>query len=177
MPAALPFRVIRATAFAVVCAGLAAVAHALGGAGLSAGDFPAGLVISFAAAMPLTSRERSLKLIMLFLAGVQLVLHLLFTVLEAPASGMVVGHVHAELTSGIGMLLVHTWSIVLTAMWLAKGEALLWTLLRTAGARLPHVLALLVALPSLPPVLFVGTDARSVPSRHRTDAISRRGPP
>ncbi len=49
--------------------------------------------------------------------------------------------VHASgLVPGFGMLVAHGWAIGLTALWLARGEAVLWTLLRRLAVRLLAVL-------------------------------------
>ncbi|MEV5889126.1 MFS transporter [Nonomuraea fuscirosea] len=142
MPAAVLFRLLRATAFAVVCCGLGAFAHLLGGGTVSVLPVVTALVISFVAAVPVTGRERGGAAAFLLLTGGQVVLHLLFSF--APSlpvlSGAPGGHVHSGLVPGLGMLVAHGLATVMTALWLSRGEAVLWALLRLLGA---HVLVLL----------------------------------
>ncbi|MFC4015287.1 MFS transporter [Nonomuraea purpurea] len=138
MPAGLTFRLIRATAFAVVCFGLGALAHLLGGGNVSAPTAATALAVSFVAAVPATGRERGTEAILTLLLGVQVVLHLLFSaapsLLAAPA---VTGdHLHSGLVPNVGMLVTHGLATVMTALWLSRGESLLWALLRHLGVRL-----------------------------------------
>ncbi|GAA2839829.1 MFS transporter [Nonomuraea rubra] len=137
MPAAVMFRLLRATAFAVVCCGLGAFAHLLGGGRVTALLAVTALVVSFVAAVPSTGRERGGTAVFLLLAGVQVALHLLFSF--APSlpvlSGLPGGHVHSGLVPGLGMLVAHGLATVMTAVWLSRGEAVLWALLRHLGVR------------------------------------------
>ncbi|TXK41540.1 MFS transporter [Nonomuraea sp. C10] len=134
----MTFRLVRAAAFAVVCCGLGALAHLLGGGNVTAPMVVAAVAVSFAAAVPVTGRERGTRVILFLLAGVQLVLHLLFSVASSLPSLPVApgGHVHSGLVPGLGMLVAHGWATVMTALWLSRGEAVLWTLVRRLSVRL-----------------------------------------
>ncbi|MEU9836546.1 hypothetical protein AB0D67_33850 [Streptosporangium sp. NPDC048047] len=85
---------------------------------------------------------------------------------------------HSGLLPGLAMLVTHGWAIGLTALWLTRGEALLWAVLRRLGARFAPVLT---AEPSPVPWKPPGTPRRddsAVPRRSPLrHAVSRRGPP
>ncbi|GGQ09230.1 hypothetical protein [Streptosporangium pseudovulgare] len=85
---------------------------------------------------------------------------------------------HSGLVPGLAMLVMHGWAIGLTALWLARGEALLWAVLRRLGARFTPVLA---GEPSPVPRKPSGTPRRDGPAVPRRSslrhAVSRRGPP
>lgn len=132
MPAGVMFRLVRATAFAVVCGGLGALAHLLGGGSVPAPAAAVALAISFAAAVPATGRERGTEAILSLLVGAQVVLHLLFSTAPLAVS---VGRMHSGLGSDVGMLVAHGLATVMTALWLARGEAALWALLRRLAVR------------------------------------------
>ncbi|SDG16222.1 hypothetical protein SAMN05421505_102111 [Sinosporangium album] len=136
MPATLPFRLTRAAAFAVVCAGLSVAAHVFAGGALSGSGVVVALALAFASALPLSGRERTLRVILPLLTLLQIVSHLMLTMTHGMAEGMAVGHMHAGLMPEVGMLVMHGWAIGLTGLWLARGEAVLWALLRRVGARL-----------------------------------------
>ncbi|MEV8637509.1 MFS transporter [Streptosporangium sp. NPDC051023] len=182
MPATLPFRLIRATAFAAVCLGLSVTAHVFTGGTVSARSAVLALALAFVAALCVSGRERTLAVILPLMAGLQAVLHVVFSLAHAasPAasSSAALGHVHSGLVPGLGMLVMHGWAIGLTSMWLARGEAVLWTLLRRLGVRLRHVLVVYVAPPAytsfLTPRAIEPRALRSAVLRH---AVSRRGPP
>ncbi|WP_214414111.1 MFS transporter [Sphaerisporangium fuscum] len=174
----LPFRLVRAATFAVVCLVLGVGAHVLGGGTLSAPHLAGGLVLAFGAALPLTGRERTIRVILPLLAAVQVALHVMFSSAHTGAHWGTGAHVHSGLVPDIGMLLMHGWAVTLTGLWLARGEALLWGLVRRLGVRLRRLLVAYLhpvyapASPAAcdpePPVL------RSAVLRH---AVSRRGPP
>ncbi|SEN20429.1 hypothetical protein [Nonomuraea pusilla] len=198
---ALSLRLVRTAVFAVVCLGLGVVAHGLGGgmswgagsgmgagtgsgmgmgSGMDAGLVPlpalvAALALSFCAAFPLSGRERPLAVILPLLGGLQVVLHLLFSVSHAAMPQEVMGHVHSGLVPGLGMLVAHGWAIGLTALWLARGEAAFCGLLRRLAARL---LAVLLPVPRTP---FPGRPRASEPRALRSvvlrHAVTGRGPP
>lgn len=151
MPAALPFRLARAAVFAVVCTGLGVLAHVFGGGAVSAPVAGAGLVLAFSAAFTASGRERGFCAVLALLAGLQLLLHLLFTFAHAagPLDPVHVagGHGHSGLVPGLGMLVMHGWAVALTAVWLARGEGLLWALLRRLAVRLRLVWPAAVEVP------------------------------
>ncbi|MEV5412208.1 MFS transporter [Thermopolyspora sp. NPDC052614] len=177
--AALPFRVVRAAAFAVVCLGLSTGAHVLAGGMLSGRSVGLGLAVAFAAAAPLSGRERTLRTILPLLGGVQVALHLLFSM--GPAA--MVSHAHAGhvsyggLTPSLGMLIAHAWAAGLTAIWLARGEAALWRLVRGLAVRLVRLLAGPQTPGYAPPVMVRADRERPLRSATPRHAISRRGPP
>ncbi|MEU8384896.1 MFS transporter [Streptosporangium sp. NPDC048865] len=177
MPATLPFRLARAAAFAAVCLGLSVLAHVLAGGSVSVPVAAAALAIAFVAALAASRRERTLAAILPLLAGTQAGLHVLFSLAHAASPAEMIGHVHSGLLPGLGMLVAHGWAVGLTALWLARGEAALWTLLRRLGARLGRVLVVVVT-PSYTSLLTVDAIEpgvlRPAVLRH---AVSRRGPP
>jgi hypothetical protein len=177
-PAALPFRVLRAAAFAVVCLGLGLGAHVLAQGMPDAESIGLGLAAGFAAAVPLSGRERTLGTILPLLAGVQVALHLIFAMGHAaPVADAAGGHGHGGLTPSLGMLAAHAWAAALTAIWLARGEAALWRLLRGLAVRLVRLL-IAPPLPGYARPIVPRVDRerplREAPPRH---VISRRGPP
>lgn len=174
MNAGMGFRLVRAAAFAVACLGLGVVAHFFGGGGVSGPGMAAGLGLSFAAALPLTGRERTTRVILPLLASLQVALHLVFSLAHSAAPATAAGgHLHA----GLGMVVVHGWAAVLTALWLARGEAALWSLLRRLAIRLRLVLAV-PFVPAWPSFTIPAASGPRVPRtavlRHE---VTRRGPP
>ncbi|MFE0150306.1 MFS transporter [Nonomuraea sp. NPDC059007] len=176
MPASLPFRLVRAVAFAAVCAGLGMGAHVVAGATVALPGAVAAIALSLLAALPLTGRERSAGGILALLVVVQAVLHVMFSMLhDAAPMAVQGGHAHSGLVPGLGMLVMHGWAIVLTALWLSKGEAALWGLFR-------RVLVRLGLLPAVPVM-----EGPSAPVRHAEPptprsallehTLSGRGPP
>jgi hypothetical protein len=171
----VPFRLLRTTVFAVVCLGLGWGAHVFAGGTVSGGAMAGGLAAAFAVAYPLSARERTLGVILPLLGGLQVGMHLAFSLAHAASPAQLMAHVHSGLVPALGMMAAHAWATVLTALWLARGEALFWALLRRLAVRL-----LVLRLPSFwtpflapcwtaePPVL------RSAVLRY---AVSRRGPP
>ncbi|MET8864866.1 MFS transporter [Nonomuraea sp. NPDC004580] len=175
MSAGVTFRLVRATAFAVVCSGLGASAHLLGGGTVTGPLAATALAISLTAAVPTTGRERGTHVVLFLLAGVQVVLHLLFS-LAPSLSGAPGGHAHSGLVPGVGMLVAHGLATVLTALWLSRGEAVLWGLLRRLGAR---VLVLLRVAHRTPywPVIAGTVEPVSLRSALLEHSLSGRAPP
>ncbi|MEU6428643.1 MFS transporter [Microbispora sp. NPDC046973] len=179
-----PLRLARAAAFTAVCLGLGVVAHLFSGGAVAPGALALGLPAVFAAALPLSGGERTLRAILPLLAALQVGLHVLFA-LSSPSPSpsawhALAGHVmagHAHAGPGFGMLLGHGWAVVLTALWLARGEAALWALLRRLAVRLTRI-----AADPAPPVFTPPASPhpdeprlpRSVAPRH---CVTRRGPP
>ncbi|MEU8175466.1 MFS transporter [Microbispora hainanensis] len=187
MPVTSPLRLARAAAFTAVCLGLGVLAHLFNGGTVAPGALALGLPAVFAAALPLSGGERTLRAILPLLAALQVVLHALFA-LSAPMSStahVLSGHVlagpamagHTHAGPGIGMLLGHGWAVVLTAVWLARGEAALWALLRRLAVRLTRIAAD-PAPPVFAPPASPHPDGprlpRSLAPRH---CVTRRGPP
>ncbi|WP_219465268.1 MFS transporter [Nonomuraea rhizosphaerae] len=176
MRAELPLRLARTAAFAAVCVGLAALAHALGGGSVPA---PAtaglGLGAALLPALVLGGRERSPAAIGGWLVCAQLGLHELFGLYGDDGTAYIDAHLHGRgLGPAVGMLLAHLTATLVTGWWLARGETAIWALLRRLGLRLallprpvavrPPVLAIVCvrALPT-PPVFL--------------RCVTRRGPP
>lgn len=176
MTATLPFRFVRAAAFAVVCLLLGLVAHLLAGGRPSVPSVVAGLALSAAIALPATGRERSLEVILPLLAGAQIALHLLFSLGPAAQGTHLAGHAHTGLACHAGMLIAHGWAVGLTALWLARGEALLWGVLRRLTARLIRVVVA-QAVPVLPRPVVPPAAPRPVRPLLLRHAVHRRGPP
>ncbi|GIH80889.1 MFS transporter [Planobispora longispora] len=177
MPASSFLRLARAAVFTTVGLGLSLAAHLLAGGPVSVGGAAGGLALTFAAALAAAGRERSTALILPFLAGVQVALHALFSLTHAAPATELAGHAHTGLVPGLGMLIMHGWAVALTALWLARGEAALWALLRRLPLRLRRLLlahALPEPEPSFVPPATVPRVRHSVRLRH---AVPRRGPP
>ncbi|MEV0347746.1 MFS transporter [Nonomuraea sp. NPDC050680] len=174
MRAELPLRLARTAAFAAVCVGLAALAHAMGGGSVPAPHTAAlGLCAVLLPALALSARERSAATINVALVCAQFGLHELF---GADSTAYVISHPHGRgLGQAIGMLLAHLTATLITGWWLARGESALWALLH----RLGHRLALLrpVAVPAVRPAVAM-VIVRIVPvDPLLLHCVARRGPP
>jgi hypothetical protein len=173
----LMFRLARAAAFSVVCLGLSVTAHVLTGSSVSASSAAGGLALAFLTALAVSGRERTTAVILPVLVALQVALHLLFSFAHAASPVEMAGHAHSALLPSLGMLVMHGWAVGLTSLWLARGEAALWAVLRRLGVRLRLVLivhtdpayaAFLTPRTAEPEIL------RPAILRH---AVSRRGPP
>ncbi|MBB2910197.1 hypothetical protein FHS43_001460 [Streptosporangium becharense] len=171
------FRLARASAFAAVCSGLGVVAHVFAGGTVTAASAAGGLALAFGIALPVTGRERGVRTILSLLGGGQAALHMLFAVTCPVVGHAGAAHPHSGLLADVAMLTMHGWAVVLTALWLARGEALLWSLLRRLGARLGPVLLgepCPAGAPLLPPSQGGPGLPRLSALRH---VLHRRGPP
>ncbi|MBC6466459.1 MFS transporter [Actinomadura alba] len=179
MPARPVFRLARAVVFATVCVVLAAVGHMAAGRPVAPGSAGVGLAIVAGVTVLLAGQERSFPTIVGGLLGGQFVLHALF----AQAGGG--GHHHAPevLTHPGGgrpaMTLAHVSAALLTAWWLRRGEAVLWTLARRIAAAVVRPLALPGAPHPASPRLSVPPEDPPLrrllaPLRH---VVILRGPP
>ncbi|WP_283139341.1 MFS transporter [Rhizohabitans arisaemae] len=172
-------RVARATVFAVACVVLACLAHLVGGGMVHVDALVTGLALTLPAALALAWRERSLPPILFVLTLVQAGLHTLFGAM-CPVEAVPAPEHPAHGAPGAGMLVAHAWAVVLTALWLARGERALWTLLRLLLARGLRLLWLVSGgfVEHRPPSRPVRARACASPSfaplRH---AVVRRGPP
>ncbi|MFI7641194.1 MFS transporter [Nonomuraea sp. NPDC049400] len=185
MRAQLPLRLARTAAFSAVCVTLAAFAHMLGG-GSAPAPWAAGLGLAGASALGLAlcGRERSTATINVVLVCAQLGLHELFArdgetyfALRGlfPANAVVHSHTQGGLAVNTGMLLTHVTATLITGLWLARGEAALWSLLRLIGRRL--VLLPAVAVPvvrAAAPIVLTRVVPLQPEFRH---CVARRGPP
>ncbi|MEU9884240.1 MFS transporter [Sphaerisporangium sp. NPDC051011] len=165
MSAAVMLCLARATVFAVVCLGLGVLGHLLGGGSVSPHVAVLAAGIALAAALPVTGRERGMAVVLPLLAGVQAVLHVVFSTapLITPLAGTAGTHAHSELVPGLGMVVTHGWAMVLSALWLSRGEAALWATLRRLAVRLLPVVFVLLAHP--PPRLGRARDRAPAPRR------------
>lgn len=175
MSASVPFRLLRTSVFAVVCLALGLGAHLFGGGTVSADVLAGGLVAAFAVAYPLSGRERSFGAVLSLLGGLQVAMHVGFSLAHAAAPVETPAHGHSGLVPGLGMLVAHLWATGLTALWLARGEALFWAVLRRLAVRLLAVFRPVAAwTPFLPARTAEPPALRSAVLRH---VVSRRGPP
>ncbi|MGC5016395.1 MFS transporter [Streptosporangium sp. DT93] len=182
MRARPPLRLLRAAAFSAVCTTLAVLGHAVAGGSIPAvWAVAAGGSAVMAVAVPLAGRERSTPTISVGLSVLQLSSHELFA-LSDPAAPP---HWHAHgggLGESLGMLLAHLTATLITGWWLARGETVLWALLRSAAHRLGALLGLATLSAPRPPA-GDGTprarphDASRVVRTVLRHCVSRRGPP
>ncbi|MFG1613888.1 MFS transporter [Nonomuraea wenchangensis] len=183
MRARLPLRLARTAAFSAVCVTLAALAHLLGG-GSGPAPWAAGLGLAASAGLgfALTGRERSAPAVNVVLVGAQLGLHELFAraggAQDVASEGIAYVPVHGHgqgLAVNAGMLAAHLTATLLTGVWLARGEAALWALLRRAGRRLTLLRPVTVpAVRPRPPVAATWAVPLAPVLRH---CLARRGPP
>ncbi|QYC40952.1 hypothetical protein Nocox_16695 [Nonomuraea coxensis DSM 45129] len=182
-PAGFALRVLRAAVFAAVSLLLGLVAHLLAGGPVAAGWLLPAWGVAFGPAYVLAGRERTLPVIVATLAGAQVALHLLFSsahAVEAAVAGRAAhaGHAAAAgLAPDAGMLVMHAWAVLLTATWLARGEAALWAVLRRLAVRM-FVAVVAVVVPAARPLIAAPVREpvvlRSVLLGHE---MGRRGPP
>ncbi|GAA3932170.1 hypothetical protein GCM10022244_46090 [Streptomyces gulbargensis] len=199
-----PLRALRAALFAVVCVALSAVGHS----SMSAHPLPplallAALAVTAGAAWAGAGRRRGPAAIAGALLVLQGALHLTFSAVggHAPVPATPPGHgahghghgAHATMDmagampeaaagQGAGMLAAHLLAALLCGLWLARGEAALFTVARAALAYaftpLRPPLAP-VPVPDAPrgPVRRTRRDAREPHSVRLAHSLSRRGPP
>lgn len=189
MIAPLSFRLLRAAAFAAVCTGLGVGAHLTAAQAPSARSILLGLLLSFTAALPALGRERSLGTLLPLLAGAQIGLHLLFSLIHpapvaVPAVDLPVeppghaGHAHHGLLSGgLSMVVLHGCAVALTALWLSWGEALLWDVLRHLAMRFIRVVLAWIVPEPVWCTTAPFTEHRLPPSAPLRHTVHRRGPP
>ncbi|MEV1239042.1 MFS transporter [Nonomuraea sp. NPDC050022] len=173
--ARLPMRLARSASFTVVCVALSAIGHWLAGGNAPGPGMVAGAgAVVLVAATAMAGRERSQPLIVGLLGTAQVGLHVLFA--STGESPHLTG-VHGQSTWP-GMFLCHAVATLLTAWWLAGGEAALWSLLRRLASRAVRILTP-VAGPLWPPAAPVAADLVLDRPRERMlrYAVVRRGPP
>ena len=177
MNATIPFRLLRAATFSVVCTGLGVIAHLFGGGTVTASALAVGMVAVFAAATVLAGRERAPAVIVTALVTTQVTVHLVLTFVPQYAHVASGQHFHSGLVPGMGMLVVHAWAAGLTGLWLSRGETALWALIRRAGARFVRVLTLMPSVlpPRRRPMVPAALVATVRPVFPHT--LTQRGPP
>lgn len=175
MRAHLPLRLARTAAFAAVCVTLAGLAHILGGGSAPAPWTAAlGLAGVSGLGLALCGRERSAGTINMVLIGAQLGLHELFAG-EGASYVLMHGHTQGGLAVNAGMLLTHLTATVITGLWLSRGEAAIWSLLRRLGRRLLLVAPVAVPVPPADaPIVYTRVVPLGPDFRH---SVARRGPP
>ncbi|XVQ06288.1 MFS transporter [Spirillospora sp. CA-255316] len=181
-------RWVRAASFAATCAVLAVLGHVAGGGSPDPVAALAGFLIVLVPALALTGRERTLASIVPATAVSQVVLHVLLTVAAGPntsvdATAAPAGDVHHGGTPGVGMLLMHAVSMLVTSAWLEWGEARLCAFVRQLAGWAVRPLLLLLILAAgrvgavSRPAAFARTDQRARAQALLRYAVVRRGPP
>ncbi|MGW0733227.1 hypothetical protein [Streptomyces sp. NPDC002851] len=182
-------RAFRAALFAAVCVTLGTAGHSYtSGHQVPLGGLLSALGVTGVLAWVGARRRRGPVAIGAGLLAVQGALHLAFAGAQEHAAAMGHGQDHAAMahTQGhgsAGMLAAHLLSALLCALWLARGEAALFQLLRTLEALTFTPLRLLGAAVRLPEPPGPGRRPWSWygPARPRTavlaHVVSRRGPP
>lgn len=183
MAVPVPCRLLRASAFAAVCASLTMAGHvtASGEAVPWAAAGAGGLGV-LGVAWLLAGHERSVFTILGGLLGGQFGLHVLFAAAQAGSSAHA-GHgvgAPGPVLAGAGMTPAHVAAAVAAAWWLWRGERLAWSLARRiaafslAGAFVLLEVAPAPARPAARPRTGPSTRPRSVMLRH---SVGLRGPP
>ncbi|MGI5291958.1 hypothetical protein ACQEVF_52810 [Nonomuraea polychroma] len=176
MHAGQPFlRATRSTVFAAVCVLVSAALHGFaGGEPVRPGTLLGALALAWTGAFLLGGRQRGMGVLLGACFATQYGMHHLFS-----AGAPVPPHEHG---TGLGMLLVHVMTALLSAWWLERGESALAVLLHLAFASIGRWCALLV-LAAGP--IEAGLHGRRpsydgrvpFPQSLFAAAISRRGPP
>ncbi len=167
---------MRSAVFAAVCVLVSAALHAFaGGEPVRPGTSLGALALAWTGAFLLGGRQRGMDALLGACFATQYGMHHLFSV-GAP----VPAHEHG---TGLGMLLVHAMTALLSAWWLERGESALATLLHLAVASIGRWWsALLILAGGLVEVDLHGRrpswDGRvPFPQALVAAVISRRGPP
>jgi hypothetical protein len=213
VPLRSPLRLMRAALFAAVCLALSATGHWwMSGQAIPLQALVIGYAVVFGVALALTGRERSYAGIAAVVLLSEPALHFYFAAAQAaakpPAAAMPMGSMAtgsmsrpgmdmgAGMSTGTGMsmgaghgmggmLTVHVLAGLISAWWLRRGEAAVFTLVRavamTAFQPLRSALLLLGFSTWTPPApARPAHDAWQVPDTSRSallHAVVRRGPP
>ncbi len=161
----------RAAVLAAAAAAVALAAHALSAGCLDARGATAAVLLCAPAAWAVTAEQRSATVLLGWLSGTQLAVHLVLTALCGDAL----------LTASLPAVFWHAAAVLLTGVLLHAGDASLWSAQRVRRAT-GHVLRLLV-LPA--PVVAARPGAQGVVRRRpvvrpvdwRGPTPARRGPP
>jgi hypothetical protein len=186
-------RWVRAASFAATCAALAMLGHLAGGGSFDRSAVLTGFVIILVPALALTGRERTLASILPATAVAQIVLHLLLSATHgagpapaapaAPMGGAQGMEAMEHGPPGLGMLLMHAVSVLVTSAWLEWGEARLCALVRQLAAWVLQPLLFLLYMVAGPVCVGprrierVRTDERAPVQAVLRYAVVRRGPP
>ncbi|MGW0122484.1 hypothetical protein [Streptomyces sp. NPDC003327] len=204
-----PLRALRAALFAVVCVALAAVGHSsMSVHDLAPSALLGAFAVTALAAWAAAGRRRGAPSIAGALLLLQVGLHLAFSLTGAHSSHGTPAHAggapvphgtpHAvpgmpgmagmagtapeTAADGTGMLAAHLLAALLCGLWLAHGEAALFTLARAAVAYAFTPLRLLLAVVRVPdaprgPARATRAEAHRPHTVVLAHALSRRGPP
>jgi hypothetical protein len=129
-------RVVRGVSLAVTSATLADAAHAVGGGMVP--DFGLTLLLTVGVAavgVALADRRRSLGVILLTLGAAQVATHVLLSLASDASDGMSSGAV-----APVPMTAAHAAAVVLTAVLLAKADAVVFGLAQVLARLLPRLL-------------------------------------
>jgi hypothetical protein len=183
-------RWVRAVSFAATCAVLATLGHLTGGGSLDRSAVLTGFLVIVVPALALTGRERTLASILPATAVSQIVLHVLLTTAQgaapapaAPMGGAAGMEAMDHGTPGLGMLLMHAVSVLVTSAWLEWGEARLCALVRqlTGWVLRPLLFLLCLAAGSAfaqpRPIAGARTGECAPVQAALRYAVVRRGPP
>ncbi|GAA4188502.1 hypothetical protein [Microbispora amethystogenes] len=175
-------RAFRAAVFAAACVLVSAALHMLaGGAPVRAGALVAALALTWLGAFLLAARRRGMDVLLGACFAAQYGLHHLFTLGAAHEPATMWTGEHG---TGLGMLLIHAATAVLSAWALERGESALALIVHLAVTPVRRLWTLAVVLAG-PPTgaapLPSGVLGRfSLPLPRRADfavVVARRGPP
>lgn len=189
MKVSLVVRSVRAAVFAVLCVLLAAGGHAL-----ATGAVPpvwvqvAAVVPVLAAGCLLGGRERSLAGIGGAMLAVQGGLHLVFHAAQPHHAAMIMHGMRMAQAHGQALTphatLAHVGAAVVLTWWLRRGEAAVWSLLRSAVAFVPGLAAWWQVADGVRGVLDptgfvrrVGGEPQALRGARLRYVVHRRGPP
>ncbi|TDB91929.1 hypothetical protein E1264_00220 [Actinomadura sp. KC216] len=180
----------RAAGFAATCTGLAVLGHLAGGGAFDRSAALTGFLLVLGPALALTGRERSLASIIPATGVSQVVLHLLLTrtsggqnAAVAPGMDVLGDGTHHGGLPGLGMLLMHAVSVLVTSAWLEWGEARLCALARVLAGWVVRPLLLLLVISAgradvRPRPIRDGRASERAPAQAVLRyAVARRGPP
>ncbi|GIH23957.1 hypothetical protein Aph01nite_22670 [Acrocarpospora phusangensis] len=169
-------RLLRSTAFAVVCVTVSLGMHVFaGGAAVGLTTLAGASALVSAGAFVLARRRRGMGALLTAAFAAQYGLHHLFT--AAAPQPPIPGHDHGGLAVGLTMLLAHAVTALLSAYWLERGETALATVLHLLVAAVFTLL--LWRIPAVRPVVSrpAVETGPSFASRLLAAAVSWRGPP
>ncbi|RCG31575.1 hypothetical protein DQ384_08355 [Sphaerisporangium album] len=175
-------RALRAAVFAAACVLVSAALHVLaGGALLRAEALAAALMLTWLGAFLLARRQRGMDVLLGACFAAQYGMHHVFTAGAAPATSSPWTHDHG---SGLGMLLIHAVTGVLSAWALERGESALALIVHLAVTPVRGLRAMWRILVGSPVEIVPPAPGpmghRPLPPPRRSDfvvVVARRGPP